>query len=265
MSFPSQTSTHPLAKIFQDAVMAPDSNFKFNHIYYFEDSINCNSWFPQKNGYRMIYYTDADFPEHLKDSDMAFYTPPHPDKDKSFFFWKDYSIKIPYEENKEDPEYMTSHWRLFVLDGSTRFWHGDKPDYSTERWCLHPNYDDDDLLKSPIEHVPISCNEPDNETATDYNRRQLHYRKEKCSWALIDDCNCSSNKVCSKIENENYCCSEFSDEADEEFNSKYLIPKMISLGTNVNSLLGLRMAALDATEPPPEPEYDEYMHTFCTA
>ena len=33
----------------------------------------------------------------------------------------------------------------------------------------------------------------------------------------------------------------------------------------INSLLGARMAALDATEPPPEPKFDEYMYTFCTA
>ena len=200
----SQTSIHPIAKIFSDAVMSPDSNFKFNHIHYFEDSVNCNGLFPQKNGYNSIRYTHADFPEHLKNSDLTYYTRPHPDKDKSFFFWKDYSIKTPYEEHNEDPEYMTSHWRLFVLDGTSDFWNGDNPDYSKERWCLHPNYDDDDLLKPPIENVPIACFAPDNETPTDYNRRQLFYRKKKCSWALIDNCNCSSSGVCSKIENTIY-------------------------------------------------------------
>ena len=201
-------------------------------------------WFPQKNGCRAIRYTHPDFPEHLKDSDLTYYTRPHRDKDKSFFFWKDYSIETSYEEHREDPEYMISHWRLFVLDGASNFWNGDKPDYSTGRGCLQPNYDDDDLLKSPIENVPISCFAPEDETATDYNRRQLHYCKEKCSWALIDNCVCSSSGVCSKIEKR---VSRF----DEEFNCETMI-----------SLLGARMSPVEL---PSKPENDEFMYTFCSA
>ena len=255
----ASSTLHPLAKIFQDAVLTPDSNFKFNHVSLFEDGINCNVWFPQKNCYNSIYYTDPSFPEELKNTDQLYYYPPHPDKDKSFFFWKDYSSKSPYQEHKDNPEYMISNWRLFVLDGSVRFWDGSTPDYTSERWCLRPNYDDHDLVKPTIEDVPIGCFEPDNETATDYNRRQLYYRKERCSWALLADCNCTESSVCSKVENELY---EKNHDTD---NDKYYTPTMISLGTNVNSLLGARMAALDASEPKPEPQFDEYMYTFCTA
>ena len=41
------STLHPLQK-FSNAVLSPDSNFKFNHVSLFEDGINCNSWFTKK-------------------------------------------------------------------------------------------------------------------------------------------------------------------------------------------------------------------------
>lgn len=41
---------------------------------------------------------------------------------------------------------------------------------------------------------------PCDETPTDYHRRNLHYRRNKCVWRLLD-CRCSSSNVCLTIEN----------------------------------------------------------------
>ena len=267
------TRTHPHADIFRAAVLAPDSNFKFNKVGIWWDSINCNSLFPEKNGYRELHCTDPDFPEEFKSEEIAYYTPPHPDKDKTFFFWKDYCAPKFYEEYVNDPEYMISHWRSYVFDGTTNYWDGDKPNYFNERWCLRPNSDDEDYLKPPIEDVPISCLAPNDETPTDGARRCLHYRKEKCIWAIKADCNCSSHGApCLRDENTGppCMCGFGTFDSDDGDGEKWEPPRVLSILTDVSRLLGSRMAAINAeierednrvvleTNHP-----DEYMHTFC--
>ena len=95
---------HPLAVAIQTELIH-DPTFSFNTVscldYYWVNE--CNLFFPNKKGYSY-------------DEELGCW-PPHPDENKSFFFWRTYDIDIPYD----DPEYMFSHRELFVLDGSTNY------------------------------------------------------------------------------------------------------------------------------------------------
>ena len=60
------TRTHPHADIFRAAVLAPDSNFKFNKVGIWWDSINCNSLFPEKMDIGNYIVQTQIFPKSLK-------------------------------------------------------------------------------------------------------------------------------------------------------------------------------------------------------
>ena len=313
---------HPLAIAIQTELI-DDPTFSFKTVssldhYWVND---CNLYFPTKKGYP--------YDEELRG------WPPHPDKDKSFFFWRTYDSDIPYD----DPEYMFSHWELFVLDGSTTYNYSynikiivelDVPfktltrgDISTiktqtidklavsrdtikttsinkagiyeEAWnidnldsirqqvlartktesdryitrclaresvydtntthmiiILNPGIIDVDPYselcydlsnsrnlygKFDIDEqaeIPIGVLRHDDETATDYHRRSLHYRRNKCVWGLLD-CNCSSSGVCSKVESASACSCGFAGSGNG---------RLMSLGVDQSQTLEARMNRL---------------------
>jgi len=313
---------HSLAVAIQTELI-DDPTFSFNTVscldYYWVNE--CNLFFPTKKGYS--------YDEELGN------WPAHPDKNKSFFFWRTYDTDIPYE----DPEYMFSHSELFVLDGSTNYnfsynikiivelgvpfltltredistiktqtidklgisvdtikstsinqagvyeyaWIIDNLDsfrqqvfartktesdqyvtrcltkkdiydantthmiiilnpgiidvdpYSelcydlSDSRTLYGKFDMDEQAK-----IPIGVLGPDDETATDYHRRNLHYRRNQCVWGLLD-CRCSSSGICNKVENGRACCSGGPGGG-----------KVMSLGTDQSQTLEARMHRLEA-------------------
>ena len=132
----------------------------------------CNLFFPIKHGYK---YEDERYGTH-------------PDRNKSFFFWKDYDNIIPYEDRNS--EYMHSRHYLFEIDGESNYWDGNVPKYD--------DYLDGIKVGNQFDHygfnggkVPIDILGPDDETSTDYARRYMFYTMNRCIWGLID-CNCGS-------------------------------------------------------------------------
>jgi hypothetical protein len=317
---------HPLAIAIQTELI-DDPTFSFNTVscldYYCVQ--DCNSFFPTKKGYS--------YDEELGN------WPEHPDKNKSFFFWRTYNPDIPYD----DPEHMFSHWKLFVLDGSINYNYSysikiivelevqfltltdedistiktqtiDKLGISTDTikntsinqagvyenaWIVDnldsfrqqvfartktesDNYITRCLTREPVvdsnkthmililnpgiidfdpyselcydlsdsrtlygkfdmdeqAKIPIGVLGPDDETATDYHRRNLHYRRNQCVWGLLD-CNCSSSGVCLKVENGRDCCCGFGGPGGG---------KVMSLGTDQSQTLEARMDRFTATE-----------------
>lgn len=180
---------HPLAQIFTDQVLNHPTGYSFNTVSCLDYPWvhDCNLFFPVKNGYNWDEYGRKI---------------PHPDDNKTFFFWRTYSQPQSYEESRDDPEYIHSHWELFVLDGTSKY-----------------NYE---------QEVPIEVLRPDDETPTDRQRRYLQYRKNECIWGLLD-CHCSTTgPPCLKIENERYQCS-----CEEG--------KIYSLSTDLDNTLEARM------------------------
>ena len=317
------TQKHPLAIAIQTELI-DDPTFSFNTVscldYYWVNE--CNLFFPIKKGYS--------YDEEIGGR------PPHPDKDKSFFFWRTYDPDIPYD----DPEYMFSHWKLFVLDGSTNYnysynikiiveleapfltltqddiltiktetidrlgisvdttktisinqagvyeyaWIIDNLDSFRQQVFARTKTESDqyvtrcltreDVYDANTTHliiilnpgiidvdpyselsydlsdsrtlygkfdideqaeIPIGVLGPEDETATDYHRRNLHYRRNQCVWGLLD-CNCSSSGVCNKVENGRTCCCGFGGPEGG---------KVMSLGTDQSQTLEARMLRLD--------------------
>ena len=96
---------HPITKIIKMELI-DNPEFRFNHISILDHHWvrDCNLFFPQKQGYQCDEYGIQ-----IK----------HPDDKYSFFFWRDYNSQEQYLSN--NPEYLHSHWRLFVIDGSTHY------------------------------------------------------------------------------------------------------------------------------------------------
>lgn len=103
---PWKTGTkHPIAKIIKRELI-DNPEFRFNHVSIIDHHWvgDCNLFFPQKEGYQYNEYGIQ---------------PKHPDDKYSFFFWRDYNSPERYPSN--NPEYLHSHWRRFVIDGSTKY------------------------------------------------------------------------------------------------------------------------------------------------
>lgn len=145
---------HPTSKIIQKDVIE-NPNFTFNNV-----SILDYPWVSECN---------------------LFFPTPHNNQDNnSYFFWRDYydiNEYIEYEDLSDD--YMISHWRLYVFDGTTKY-----------------NY--------PSEEVPFPIvSAPDDQTPTDRARMNLEYRRTTCIWALLG-CDCNETGIaCLKDQNEN--------------------------------------------------------------
>ena len=77
--------------------------------------------------------------------------------------------------------------------------------------------------------IPVAVIAPENETATDIAKRNLHYRRNQCVWGLLDCC-CVSSTVCSKIETFIYC--------------RNTNQRIISLGVDQSNTLETRMRKL---------------------
>jgi len=209
--------------------------FSFNHIDYLNWSNDCNLFFPTKNGYGW--------------NDPRRGT--HPDKDKSFFFWRDYDEWSTYPGNSPEkhynPEWMISHHRLFVFDGTTNFWDGSIPKYGE----ILTEWDDTGWVGD--RDVPIACLDHHDETPTDRDRRYTYYRTNSCIWGLLD-CGCNSTSTpCLKVQTEHYTSFEFGSDSDsdgesdgdgESDDSYHPEPRVWSLGTNIDNTLGARMARL---------------------
>ena len=317
------TQKHPLAIAIQTELI-DDPTFSFNSVscldYYWVH--DCNLFFPTKKGYS--------YDEEIGGR------PPHPDKDKSFFFWRTYDTNIPYD----DPEYIFSHCELFVLDGSTNYnysynikiivelevpfkkltqedistiktqtidnlgisvhtikstsinqagvyeyaWIIDNLDSFRQQVFARTKTESDqyvtrcltreDVYDSNTTHliiilnpgiididpyselcydlsdsrtiygkfdideqaeIPIAVLGPEDETATDYHRRNLHYRRNQCVWGLLD-CRCSSSGICNKVESGRACCCGFGGPGGG---------KVISLGTDQSQTLEARMNRLE--------------------
>ena len=241
-------NSHKIAHIIQKGLI-DDREFRFNHVTFLDWSNDCNLFFPTIHGY------------HWNDPRRG----THPDKDKSFFFWRDYDEwssypgNLPEEDN--NPEWLISHHKLYVFDGSTHFWESGIPRYSEilSDW-------DQSSWKGDRE-VPIGCIDPDDETPTDRDRRYTYYRKNTCIWGLLD-CPCNSTgSLCHKLETELYLSgfgSEiYSHQSDDEVDSGndesegeldigndesdggyHPSPRVWSLSTNIDNTLGARMDRL---------------------
>ena len=245
-----------IAIIIRDGVIN-DPEFRFNHmtdsdVHWEVDGERgvyaCNLFFPTKWGYQ---WSD---PRHRSQGGEG-----HPDEGKSFFFWRDYNnweqLNEQDDPNYRDPEWLISHHRLYVFDGSNNFWDGSTPKYG-ERLLDWP---DKDFFGD--RSVPNGCLSPDNETPTDRDRRHTYYRQTTCVWGLLN-CHCSSNGApCHKVETEFYrnggscsCgfgadihpdCESDEDEDDETDTYGYSTANRVwSLSTNQDQTLGARMARL---------------------
>lgn len=69
--------------------------------------LDCNGCFPQKWGYSYDFNLGR--------------SPPHPDKGKSFFFWKTYDAPRQLADGTDNPDYMYCNWENYVLDGSSNY------------------------------------------------------------------------------------------------------------------------------------------------
>ena len=171
---------HPVAKIVRKGLIDSKEYYRFIHVYSDEVKYNvseANTYNPRK--------APVDWGEG-----------------HTYFFHRDYDKVQSYEERKDNPEYIYSRWRLFVYDGSTKYWNGSTHNYPKE-------------LMSNRELVPVACMGPDDETPTDRDRRYTEYRKSRCSWAIKqpNGCNCSeTGGICLKRENELYRAGYYDDE-----------------------------------------------------
>lgn len=170
---------HPVAKIVKDGLIDSIRYYRFRHVYSDEvkyDVSEANTYNPRR---------EMDWREGY-----------------TYFFNRDYDREQSYEEREDNPEYIYSRWRLFVYDGSTKYWNGSTHNYPTE-------------LMGNSELVPVECMEPDDETPTDRGRRYSVYRRNRCSWAikLPNGCNCSeTGGICLKRQNELYRSGYYDDE-----------------------------------------------------
>ena len=227
-----------------------DKEFRFNHlesrdVHWEVEGDNgiyeCNGFFPTRNGY------EWDDPRQKRNGG-----PGHPDDKKSFFFWRDYDSYHTDDPNFRTPDWMSSHHRLFVFDGTTNYWDGSVPKYGNKLSDWEDHYFVVDRL------VPISVMGPDDETPTDRDRRYTYYRQNECIWGLLN-CKCSYNGgPCQKVETEYYrnggscgcgfgfnsptdCYEDSSCDVEETDSSSY---RIWSLGTNQDNTLGSRMLRL---------------------
>ena len=224
-----------VAQIIQEELI-DNPEFRFNHIDYLDWSQDCNIFFPTKHGY--------DWEDPRRGT--------HPDKNKSFFFWRDYDDYSTYPGNFPDearnPEWMISHHRLFVFDGTTNYWVGSTPKYGeilkVDLWENYGWFGD--------REVPIACIDQDDETPTDRDRRYTYYRTNTCIWGLLD-CSCNETGApCHKVETEYYrnCgfpgheCSDSTDEDEDGYQTSSDSYRTWSLGTNIDNTLGARMTRL---------------------
>jgi hypothetical protein len=180
---------HPLAEIFTNEVINHPTGYKFNSVccLAYPWVHDCNLFFPIKYGNGWDEYGRKI---------------PHPDDNKSFFFWRTYDSYDDYDTTHKNPEFLHSWWENYILDGTSKY-----------------NYQDE---------YPIEVLHPDDETPNDRERRYLQYRKNACIWGLLD-CHCtSSGSPCMKIENERYGCS-------------YGSRQFVSISTDQSSTLEARM------------------------
>lgn len=187
MSLPyHKIKPHPIATIFREGVLE-NPEFSFNNVSQFDvsdtasyDVYECNLKFPQKNGYCI-----SDPRNTLNGGEG------HPDDKRSFFFWRDYDELDSYDEDYHNPEWMISHHRDYIFDGTTNHWSNRSPHYDCD--------DEPDGIE-----VPRWFNVPDTETPTDISRRRLYVRKNLCIWALLG-CNCGTGgTTCLKRESERF-------------------------------------------------------------
>ena len=147
-----KNNIHPLAKIIKKELIE-NPEFTFNHIsicdyYWVKD---CNLFFPQKNKYRYI--------EHQK----------------THFFWRDYCEWISFDKEYNNPEYIHSWYKLYIFDGTTKYWENNSHKYEN--------------------NIPNDFSSPEDETPTDQARRHVHYIKNLCEWGLLE-CTCSYGHTC---------------------------------------------------------------------
>lgn len=179
MLFPLLKDTmHPLAEIFKEGVL-DSKEFSFNHV-----------------GFRGI------FQPHVFECNGLF-----PSKDnRTFFFWKNYSKWLPYDEYHDDPDYLYSDYKRYIIDGSTRYWNGTVPRYNDYIKCISKYDHDVKIYYLNRDSVPMRSDVPCDETPTDIMRRELYYVKEKCVWGLLD-CKCSESiMLCMKTQCEAPLC-----------------------------------------------------------
>ena len=176
---------HPTAEIVRKELIDSTEYYRFNHIFPGDvkyNSMEANSYNPKKNGYH-AFVRDGVW-------DLGYLHAEYEDVQRStYFLHRDYDNEQSYEEYKGNAEYMYSHWRLFVYDGTTKYWNGSTPNYPKEL-----------MFTSKKGLVPVTCMVPEDETSTDRDRRHTEYRSSKCSWAIKEGCDCSeSGGVCLRI------------------------------------------------------------------
>ena len=162
---------HPLAKIVKEGLIDSKEYYRFNHIY--TDEVNYN-------------VSEANTYNPRKEMDWR--------EGYTYFLHRDYDNKQSFEERENNHEYIYSRWRLFVYDGTTKYWNGSTHNYPKE-------------LMSTKEVIPVACMGPDDETPTDMDRRNTEYRRSRCSWAikLPNSCCCSeTGGICLRREHELY-------------------------------------------------------------
>ena len=177
---------HPIATIFREGVLE-NPEFSFNNLSHLDvpdtaryNVYECNLKFPKKNGYCI---TD---PRNTLNGGVGHYA-----DNRSFFFWQDYEEVGLSTDEKHNPEWMISHYRDYVFDGTTNHWTNSSPHYDCDG-----EYDGGE--------VPRWFAAPDTETPTDISRRRLFVRKNACIWALLG-CNCGTRgTICLKRESERF-------------------------------------------------------------
>lgn len=207
---------HPVAEIFRKEVK--ESPFSFKHVSkiegkkYTPDFVwESNGLFPKKNGYP---WYDG----------------------RTFFFWKDYSEWSPYDEHKDDPEYMYSRHHDYVYDGTTKYWDE-----------MTPKYDEFiakalDCIINPVESafaggLPPKWHAPYDETPCDSSRRYVAYMRNTCIWGL-QDCECYGRGPCNYVETHGpRCCCGFGCDPNKG-------ERVYSLGTDIDNTLTTRMVRL---------------------
>ena len=125
----------------------------------------------------------------------------------------------------------TSHMIIILKSGSIDINPYCELSYSlSDSRTIYGKFDIDEQAEIPIE----ACGD-DDETATDYHRRYLHYRRNLCVWGLLD-CVCSSSNVCMKVLN---------GRASSFGYNRY--SRVMSLGTDISNTLETRMHRLDVS------------------
>ena len=93
---------HPLAEIVGKGLINSIEYYRFNHVYTDEvnyDVSEANTYNPRKWNSKGIWGGEG----------------------HTYFLHREYDAWQTYEEHKDNDEYMHSHWRLFVYDGTTKY------------------------------------------------------------------------------------------------------------------------------------------------